>query len=132
MRQSHHLSGPVAAIQQAFDKPQPGDLLGRVQAFAMRIAPGLREVVAPLPDSQSVLGQAGITLDRRYGRPLPSVSRGTVHRRPLKPMHEQAGKNMFELNLLGEVPRNLLMSSDDSAACRHWAGKPNYSTVRKS
>jgi hypothetical protein len=38
-------------------------LLGRIDAFAEGIAQGLREAVAPLPDSQRVLAESGVALN---------------------------------------------------------------------
>ena len=62
-RLAQQRAGALALVHQALDQAQVLDLLGRIDAFAERIAQGLREAVAPLPDAQGVLAESGVALD---------------------------------------------------------------------
>jgi hypothetical protein len=63
-REPDHPARAVAAVEQALDDAQLVDLLGRIGPLAEGVALGHGVAVAPLPDAQRVLAEAGLALDR--------------------------------------------------------------------
>ena len=60
----HHAPRPMASVKQPLDGAQAFDLIEWITALAQRVALGVGETIAPLPDPQRVLGQTSVALHR--------------------------------------------------------------------
>ena len=69
----------MAAVHEAAQQSKPFDLLERIGPLTEGIAPGIREAVTTLPDTQGVLRQPGVALDSRDAEGDRRLRRTVVH-----------------------------------------------------
>jgi hypothetical protein len=71
----------VPAVEQTLDDPQALDLIERIEPVARRISVGLRKTVAPFPDPQRVLADAGVAFDGGNAELQGGIHGAVVHRK---------------------------------------------------
>ena len=60
----HQRGRPASLVEQALDQAQALELISGIEPFAVLVALGRGESIAPLPHAQGVLGEPGIPLHR--------------------------------------------------------------------